>query len=287
MCINVVKGTTNPALPFYTPDGSFFMNGTTRFLATVSEQEKGQTRNVCNQQGYESVALVPIRANGNILGIIHVADRRENRVPLETVQTLERKALPIGVAVQRILADEALRLSEEKYRGLFENAVLGMYQTTPDGEILMANPALVRMLGYDTFEQLTPRKLEKEGFDPEHPRSLFKDRIEADGQIVGLESAWKRRDGSTLWVRESARAVRDEAGKTLFYEGTVEDITERERAEEEVRQQLDELRRWHDVTIRREGRIAELKREVNALAARLGEPPPYQSEDEPHPGEDR
>ena len=129
-------------------------------------------------------------------------------------------------------AEEALRLSEERYRGIFENAVLGIYQTTPEGEILAANPVLVRVLGYDTFEELASRNLEQEGFEPEHPRSLFKDRIEADGQVTGLESAWKRRDGSTLWVRENARAVRDEAGKTLFYEGTVEDITKRKRAEE-------------------------------------------------------
>jgi PAS domain S-box-containing protein len=132
-------------------------------------------------------------------------------------------------------AEEALRRSEERYRGIFENAVLGMYQTTPEGEILAANPALVRMLGYDTFEQLAPRNLEKEGFEPEHPRSLFKERMEADGQIVGLESAWKRRDGSTLWVRESARVVRDETGKTLFYEGTVEDITEHKHADQLMR----------------------------------------------------
>jgi PAS domain S-box-containing protein len=136
---------------------------------------------------------------------------------------------------ERKRAEDALRLSEQRYRGIFENAVLGMYQTTPDGQILMVNPALVRMLGYDTFEQLAARNLEKEGYEAEHPRSLFKDRIEADGQIVGLESAWKRRDGSTLWVRESARAVRDEVGKTLFYEGTVEDITERKHADQLMR----------------------------------------------------
>lgn len=76
MCINVVKGTTDAALPFYTPGGSFYMNGTTHFLASVSEADKGQTRNVCNQTGYESVALIPIRVGAQILGLIHLADRK-------------------------------------------------------------------------------------------------------------------------------------------------------------------------------------------------------------------
>ena len=136
---------------------------------------------------------------------------------------------------ERKQAEESLRLSEERHRGLFENAVLGMYQTTPDGEILMANPALVRMLGYETFEELAARNLEEEGFELEHPRARFKEQMETEGRIVGLESAWKRRDGSTLWVRESARTVRDETGKTLFYEGTVEDSTERKHAEQLTR----------------------------------------------------
>ena len=66
MCINVIKGEADPMLSFYTEGGSFYMNGTTRFLTTVPEEEKGQTRNVCNEFGYESVALVPIRVGGKV-----------------------------------------------------------------------------------------------------------------------------------------------------------------------------------------------------------------------------
>jgi PAS domain S-box-containing protein len=147
-------------------------------------------------------------------------------------------------------AQEALRRSEERYRGIFENAVLGMYQTTPDGEILMANPALVRMLRYETFEELAARNLEEEGFALGHSRAPFMAQMETKGRVVGLESAWKRRDGSTLWVRESVRTVRDETGKTLFYEGTVEDITDRTHADrlmqtlaqERLRQQTELLK---------------------------------------------
>ena len=124
-------------------------------------------------------------------------------------------------------AEEALRESERSCRDIFENSLIGMYRTTPDGQILMANRALLRMLGYQSYEELATRYLELEGFEPGYPRSQFKKRIEANGQIIGLKSAWRRRDGATLFVRESARAIRDKSGQTLYYQGTVEDISER------------------------------------------------------------
>jgi len=127
--------------------------------------------------------------------------------------------------------EDALRASEERFRSLFENAVVGLYRTTPAGRILMANPAAVRMLGYDSFEALAERDLEDSGFEPSYPRAAFKERLEREGEVIGLESAWVRQDGTTLYVRESARAVRDPAGDIVYYEGTVEDITERTQAE--------------------------------------------------------
>jgi len=109
MCINVIKGTADPKFPFYTEGGSFYMNGTTRFLATVSEEAKGATRNTCNQHGYESVALVPIRGGGRILGLIHVADAQENKVPLDLVEMLEGAGMQLGTAIQRVMMEEGLR----------------------------------------------------------------------------------------------------------------------------------------------------------------------------------
>jgi PAS domain S-box-containing protein len=127
---------------------------------------------------------------------------------------------------KRKQVEKMLRDSEERYKNLFNNSLLGLYRTTPDGRILMANPALVRMLGYDSFEELARRNLEDEGYHPEYPRSVFKERISRESTVTGLESAWKRSDGTTLYVRESAQAVRDESGNIVYYEGTVEDITE-------------------------------------------------------------
>jgi diguanylate cyclase (GGDEF)-like protein/PAS domain S-box-containing protein len=108
MCINVVKGEVDQSKPFYTDAGSFYMNGTTRFLATVPEEERGETRNACNRFGYESVALVPIRVADQLLGLIHVADPAEDKVPVWMVRILEQAGLQLGTAIQRVRAQEGL-----------------------------------------------------------------------------------------------------------------------------------------------------------------------------------
>jgi len=139
-------------------------------------------------------------------------------------------ARAVGAELDRALA--AARESEKHFREIFEHATIGLYRTTPDGRILLANPALLRMLGYESFEALAQRNLEAAGFESGHDRRRFRERIESAGEVVGLESAWTRTDGGMVSVRESARVVRDDAGVVLYYEGTVEDITERRRAEE-------------------------------------------------------
>ena len=106
MCINVIKGEADPRLPFYTRCGSFYMNNTTLFLATASEEEQGH---VCKAAGYESMALIPIKVATRIVGVIHIADEMENMVPLKTVEILEAVAVQLGIAIQRVAEEEKLR----------------------------------------------------------------------------------------------------------------------------------------------------------------------------------
>jgi len=151
----------------------------------------------------------------------------------------------IGETVRIVVAHEnisarkafelALQESEERFRSLYENAAIGIYRTTPGGKILMVNPAAIRMLGYENFDDLVQRDLEQEGYEPTYPRRKFHERMKKEGIITGLESAWVRRDGSTIYVRESARAIHDEHGNIKYYDGTFEDITEQKLAEEELR----------------------------------------------------
>lgn len=157
---------------------------------------------------------------------------RSNAAPLvgESGQ-IDGMVAAIEDVTDKVEAERSLRESEERFRAIYENAVLGFYRTTPEGRILMANRSLVRMLGYASFEELAHLDLETNGYATGSSRSTFTAKIEAEGQVVGMESAWARRDGTVLFVRENARAVRNENGNTLYYEGTVEDVTHRKRAE--------------------------------------------------------
>ena len=151
------------------------------------------------------------------------------------------------VAVFDVITDRksfeaALLSSEERFRSLYENVAIGIYRTSVDGRIIMANPAMVNMLGFDSFEQLAQRNLEKEGYEPGYPRSEFLETMKKEGMITGLESVWNKRDGNLVFVRESARAIRNADGRCLYYDGTVEDITERVKIEEALRESEDKFK---------------------------------------------
>ncbi len=128
----------------------------------------------------------------------------------------------------------ALKASEQRYRELFQNVAAGVFQTTPDGKFMAANPALVRMLGYDSEDELLALDVSRDIYmDPEHRDNWV--RTMADGgEVRNAELLLKRKDGSRIVVLENSRAVRDAEGRVLFYEGTLTDIT----AAHELSQQL-------------------------------------------------
>ena len=129
-------------------------------------------------------------------------------------------------------AEKALKESEERYRTLFENSTIGIYRTTPEGQILLANPTLIKLLGYSSFKELAGRNLAEEGFEPSYKRTHFMDVLKREGEVKGLESAWTKKDGTALFISESARAVYDSDGKILYYDGTVQNITEQKQTME-------------------------------------------------------
>ncbi|MDO9538200.1 MAG: PAS domain S-box protein [Thermoplasmata archaeon] len=157
---------------------------------------------------------------------------------IDPIRDTEGSIIGFSILAQDITdqkkAERALRSSEERFKELFKNTLIGIYQTTPEGQILLANPALVRMLGFSSFIELSKRNLEKEGFAESVSRSDFKKRVERKGQVAGHETSWTKKDGSILHVRENATAVRDDKGNIVFYCGTVEDLSHQKKIHEDL-----------------------------------------------------
>jgi len=161
----------------------------------------------------------------------------EQRVTERTTELVQANESLQREIAERRRAEDDLRRAELKYRSIFENAVEGIYQTTPDGRFLAANPALARMWGYSSPAELLSTLIDVEHqiyVDPQQ-RSIFKRVIEEQGYIQGFEYQTYRTDGAVIWVSEHAHVVRDAQGEVLYYEGTIQDITERKRAEEALR----------------------------------------------------
>jgi len=131
-------------------------------------------------------------------------------------------------------AEEKLRESEEKYRNIFNDAILGIYQTTPEGRFLSANPALARMYGYDTPEELinSMTDLATQLYVNPEDREIFKRSFSREGVVERFETRLRKKGGEIIWVSINTHIVKDTQGNISSYEGTVEDITERKRAEE-------------------------------------------------------
>ncbi|AFZ19862.1 response regulator [Allocoleopsis franciscana] len=144
---------------------------------------------------------------------------------------------------KRRQSENALRETEEKYRTIFENAVDGIFQTTLDGHYLSANPALARIYGYESPEELIANltNISEQLYVDPNRRIEFKQLIQEHGTVSDFESQIYGKNGKMIWISESARAVRDTKGKILYYEGAVQDITRRKQAEEELIQSQQRL----------------------------------------------
>lgn len=144
-------------------------------------------------------------------------------------------------AQRRMEAEEASLESEARYRSIFENAVEGIYQSTPDGRFISVNPALARITGYDSPEELVRAvtDISRDIYADPEDRRAFEATLERQGTVTNQEVRFRRRDGKIIWVSLNGRAVKDRAGKVLHYEGTVEDITDRKIAQIMIRDEME------------------------------------------------
>ena len=150
------------------------------------------------------------------------------RSTLQDISALKRK-------------EEQLREAEEKYRSIFEHAVEGIFQSTGEGAYINANPALAEIFGYSSPDELmcSVTNVGRQLYVDPQRRAAFAALMNEKGSVTDFESEVRRKDGARIWVSERARAVRDQDGKLLYYEGTVEDVTARREADAAITQARD------------------------------------------------
>jgi PAS domain S-box-containing protein len=238
MCINVIKGDTHPGPPYYTEDGSFYMNGTTAFLATVSEEEKGSTRNVCNEHGYESVALVPIRLGDMILGLIHIADKRTDMVPIDLVNVLEDVAPQIGLSIRRLWAEDELAKEKERLEVTLRSTGDGIIATDIEGKVVLLNRVAEKLTGWTQKEAAGRAIREVFCVLDERNRQPIPNPVEnviKTGRVIGLvnHALLISRDGTEIVIADSGAPIHDERGRIFGVVLVFRDITDLRKLQEE------------------------------------------------------
>lgn len=247
MCGNVLCRRFDPDLPFFTPRGSFWSNCTTELLASTSEADRlTRTRNRCNGEGYESVALIALTAGGRTLGLLQLNDHRRDRFTVELITLLEDLAAGLAEAVARRQAEESLRRSEVHFKGLYEQVIQAAAQDyrviadntydwefwrTPDGRFRYVSPSCERISGYAPADFLADPELFLRIIHPSDHAHVTRHLAALDEAPGEIEFRILTADGQVRWIGHACQPVFDANGRYLGKRGSNRDITDRKRSE--------------------------------------------------------
>ncbi|NTU71831.1 MAG: PAS domain S-box protein [Coriobacteriia bacterium] len=227
-CGLMLSGKLEPGSPFATPGGSIWTNDSLPFLdLTAEEDPRHNPRNVCIHEGFMSIALIPIWSQGELVGLLHLADRRHNAFTIEMVECFEDVGMHLGEAFLRKRTERALRSSEERYRTILHTALDGFMQVDMEGRLTDVNDAACKMTGYSEAELLGMRISDLEA-------------VESSGQTVAhikeimlsgadrFETRQRRRDGTIIDVEVGVHYDPADGGRLSAF---LHDITARKRSE--------------------------------------------------------
>lgn len=196
-----------------------------------SDPTCGDLRELAAPSGLHACFSTPIEASGErILGTFAIYFSQQRNPRTEELDLATRLAQLAGIAIKRKHDEDALRVSESRFRALFDNVVDGVFQATPDEQLISANPALLSMLGYERFEDLGDHCMSDFCVNL-RDRDRLNDELAAHGRVRNYEYRLRRANGEILVVIENSRTVKDDAGCTVYVEGTITDVTQRKAAE--------------------------------------------------------
>jgi PAS domain S-box-containing protein len=256
MCGNVICGRVDPSLSFFTEGGSFWSNCTTELLASTTEKDRqSRTRDRCNGEGYESVALIPLRSDGNTVGLLQLNDRRREMFTPGLISYYEGIGTSIGIALSRVRAEDAVRKSEKILAEAERLAHLGSWEWDLVDNKLVLSDEFYNIFGCQP-EEKTGDVLEPftHCVDPED-RGRVTDalkRARIAKEDFNIEYTINRTDGVSRFVRTKAEVVVGKRGRPIRVVGLTQDITEQKQAENVLHEAQAELER------RVEERTAEL-----------------------------
>jgi len=279
MCGNVISGRFDPAKPFFTEKGSFWTNCTTELLATTTETDRQtRTRNRCNGEGYESVALIPLRVGGLRLGLLQFNDKRKGQFTARWISVWETLADYLAVALSKFQAEESLRAMSSRQEALLA-AIPDIVMEVDDHKVYTwANPAGLAFFGKDVLGREAATYFEGEQDTYRTVEPLF----DGDENTIYVESWQRRQDGAKRLLAWWCRALKDGQGRVSGALSTARDITEQRQAEEQllslntelelrVEARTRELRQAQEKLVRQE-RLAALGQLAGSIAHELRNP---------------
>jgi PAS domain S-box-containing protein len=198
--------------------------------------------------GAKTVIGVPLMSSHRVCGVLAFYSKRKAQLDPVTYELMADIGVQLGRALEREQAEARLRESEARYRGIFDGAIEGIYRTSLEGKNLLSNPALAKMLGYKSAEQVVEQITDSANQVWAYPeeRAAFMRLLEQNETVRDYECQYKRRDGSLIWVSLNSKVVRTPDGEAAYYEGFIEDITARKRSEQALRQRTEENERANE-----------------------------------------
>ena len=238
-CTLAVSGKTNLDASSLTMAEIFVTDNSCPTLEQFTDTDpEVHPRNTCIHSKYGYVAIIPILANEKIVGTLQLNHEEVDLFTNEEIRFFEGICSNIGIALMRKQAEEIVLESEKEYRNLIHNMPDGVYKSTEEGRFIDANPALVKMLGYDSKEELMAIDIKTQlYFELSERYSIVLQEKERELGVYRL----KKKDGSELWVEDHQWLNFDKTKNILFHEGILRDITERLQAEEKVRESENKL----------------------------------------------
>ncbi len=188
------------------------------------------------EEGIASMAFIPLKGNDRLLGKFMVYYNTPHHYSPEELHLIRILAENLSSAITRLMSMEQLRQSEAKYRSIFNHVLEGIYQSTADGRFITVNPAMVELFGYDSVEEMLAIPHTSTLYWDAEERKRLSAIAQEKGVLRNVEVKMKRRDGTPIWVLMNDRAVYDDNGNFLYYEGTLVDITDRKLTEKALKE---------------------------------------------------